>query len=82
MASRRKTRQIRSRDEFLAGITTRIAMKQSIDAENAARAVFRTLENHVSPGEIRDVISVPARGNPHAVAPTPRSQCGRVKPVK
>ena len=31
-------------------------MKQSIDAENAARAVFRTLENHISPGEIRDVI--------------------------
>jgi len=33
-------------------------MKQSVDAENAARAVFRTLENHVSPGEIRDVIHV------------------------
>jgi uncharacterized protein (DUF2267 family) len=31
-------------------------MKQSIDAENVACAVFRTLENHVSPGEIRDVI--------------------------
>jgi len=53
-----KPDKIRSRDEFLTGITTRIAMKQSIDAENAARAVFRTLENHVSPGEIRDVIHV------------------------
>jgi uncharacterized protein (DUF2267 family) len=53
-----KPDKVRSRDEFLAGITTRIAMKQSIDAENAARAVFRTLENHVSLGEIRDVISV------------------------
>lgn len=53
-----KPNKIRSRDEFLAGITTRIAMKQSIDAEKAARAVFRTLENHISLGEIRDVISV------------------------
>ena len=53
-----KPDKVRSRDEFLAGITTRIAMKQSIDAENAARAVFQTLENHVSLGEIRDVISV------------------------
>ena len=58
MASAGKPDKIRSRDEFLTGITTRIAMKQSIDAENAARAVFRTLENHISPGEIRDVISV------------------------
>src|ERR1700716_336341 len=53
-----KPHKIRSRDEFLTGITTRIATKQSIDAENAARAVFRTLENHVSPGEIRDVIQI------------------------
>jgi uncharacterized protein (DUF2267 family) len=53
-----KPDKMRSRDEFLTGITTRIAIKQSIDAENAARAVFRTLENHVSPGEIRDVIHI------------------------
>jgi len=53
-----KPAKIRSRDEFLTGITMRIAMKQSVDAENAARAVFRTLENHVSLGEIRDVIHV------------------------
>jgi uncharacterized protein (DUF2267 family) len=53
-----KPHKIRSRDEFLTGITTRIATKQSIDAENAARAVFRTLGNRVSPGEIRDVIHV------------------------
>lgn len=53
-----KPNKIRSRDEFLAGITTRIATKQSIDAEQAARAVFRTLENHISVGEIHDVISV------------------------
>jgi uncharacterized protein (DUF2267 family) len=53
-----KPDKIRSRDEFLIGITTRIAMKKSIDAENVACAVFRTLENHVSPGEIRDVIHI------------------------
>jgi uncharacterized protein (DUF2267 family) len=53
-----KPDKIRSRGQFLTGITTRIAIKQSIDAENAARAVFRTLENHVSPGEIRDVIHI------------------------
>jgi uncharacterized protein (DUF2267 family) len=53
-----KPDKIRSRDEFLTWITTRIAMKQSIDAENAARAVFRTLESHISLGEIRDVISI------------------------
>ena len=53
-----KPDKIRSRDEFLAEITTRVAMKQSIDAENAARAVFRTLEHRVSPGEIGDVIHV------------------------
>jgi uncharacterized protein (DUF2267 family) len=33
-------------------------MKQSIDVQNAARTAFRTLEKHVSPGEIRDVIQV------------------------
>ena len=53
-----KPEKIRSRDEFLAGITARIAMKQSIDAENAARAVFQTLESHVSAGEIRHVLHV------------------------
>jgi uncharacterized protein (DUF2267 family) len=53
-----KPDKIRSPNKFLTGITTRIAMKQSIDAEKAARAVFRALENHISLGEIRDVISV------------------------
>ncbi len=53
-----KPEKIRSRDEFLTRITAHIAMKQSIDAEKAARAVFRTLENHVSAGEIRDVMQV------------------------
>jgi uncharacterized protein (DUF2267 family) len=53
-----KPDKIRSRDEFLTGITARIAMKQTVDAENAARTVFQTLENHVALGEIRDVIHV------------------------
>jgi uncharacterized protein (DUF2267 family) len=53
-----KPEKIRSRDEFLARIAAHIALKQPIDPEQAARAVFRTLENHVSPGEIRDVMQV------------------------
>src|SRR3979409_1471116 len=53
-----KPEKIRSRDEFLAGITTRIAMRQPIDTESAARVVFQTLESHVSAGEIRDVIHI------------------------
>ena len=53
-----KPEKIRSRDEFLIGITTRIAMRQPIDTENAARVVFQTLESHVSAGEIRDVIHI------------------------
>jgi uncharacterized protein (DUF2267 family) len=51
-----KPEKIRSREEFLAKIAEHIAMKQPVAPENAARAVFRTLENHVSAGEIRDVM--------------------------
>ncbi|MGZ3348939.1 MAG: DUF2267 domain-containing protein [Xanthobacteraceae bacterium] len=51
-----KPEKIRSREEFLAKIATHMAMKQSIDPESAARAVFQTMEHHVSPGEIRDVM--------------------------
>ena len=53
-----KPEKIRSREEFLSKISGRIAMKQSVDPENAARAVFRTLEHHISAGEIRDVMQV------------------------
>jgi hypothetical protein len=53
-------------------------MKQSIDAENAARAVFRTLENHVSLGEIRDVIHVLPKESARC-GPGSSSQCGRMK---
>jgi uncharacterized protein (DUF2267 family) len=58
VASRRKTRKYTLLGRVLAGVTGRISMKQSIGAEDAAGAVFRTLENHVSGGEIRDVIHV------------------------
>jgi uncharacterized protein (DUF2267 family) len=53
-----KPEKIRSRDEFLTGIATRVAMRQPIDVENAARVVSQTLESHVSAGEIRDVVHV------------------------
>jgi uncharacterized protein (DUF2267 family) len=51
-----KPEKIRSSDDFLDAITSRLPPQQLVDTESAARAVFRTLENHVSPGEIRDVI--------------------------
>jgi uncharacterized protein (DUF2267 family) len=53
-----KPNKIRSRDEFVAGIAARIAKTQPIDTEKATRAVFQTLETHISPGEIDDVIQV------------------------
>jgi uncharacterized protein (DUF2267 family) len=51
-----KPEKIRSLDDFLDAITSRLPPQQPVDTESAARAVFWTLENHVSPGEIRDVI--------------------------
>src|ERR1700704_5300472 len=66
-----KPEKIRSREEFLAKIAEHIAMKQPIAPENAARAVFRTLENHVSAGEIRDVMHVLPQEIRTLWAPTP-----------
>jgi uncharacterized protein (DUF2267 family) len=51
-----KLEKIRSREEFLAMVADRLSMKQPIDPGNAVRAVFQTLENHVTAGEIRHVI--------------------------
>jgi uncharacterized protein (DUF2267 family) len=48
--------KIRSRDEFLAWIDTRLPNTALINREDAVRAVFRTLENHVSAGEIGHVV--------------------------
>jgi uncharacterized protein (DUF2267 family) len=51
-----KPEKIRSREEFLARIGAQLPKMRLIDPEDAARAVFQTLENHVSAGEIRDVL--------------------------
>src|SRR5882757_4611024 len=50
--------KIRSREEFLARVGDHFGKVPSVDTEDAVRAVFQILENHVSPGEIRDVIAV------------------------
>ena len=48
--------KIRSRDEFLATISSHFRNVEPIDSEDAARAVFQVLERHVTAGEIADVI--------------------------
>jgi uncharacterized protein (DUF2267 family) len=48
--------KIRSREEFLARIEVQFGTVRPIDPEVAARAVFHILEEHVAPGEIRDVV--------------------------
>jgi uncharacterized protein (DUF2267 family) len=53
-----KPEKVRSREEFLSRIAAHLAPTRPISPEDAARAVFAVLENHVSPGEIRDVIDV------------------------
>ena len=50
--------KFRSREEFLARISARLAHTRPVDPEDAARTVFQVLENHVSAGEIDDVIKV------------------------
>jgi uncharacterized protein (DUF2267 family) len=52
-----KPERIRSRDDFLEQVGTHFGMTPPVDPEDAARAVFQALENHVTPGEIRDVIA-------------------------
>jgi uncharacterized protein (DUF2267 family) len=46
--------RIRSRQEFLANIASRLGNSQ-VDPEHACHAVFRFLENKISHGEIDDV---------------------------
>jgi uncharacterized protein (DUF2267 family) len=53
-----KPEKIRSREEFLARVDARFGKASPVVPEDAIRAVFGVLENHVSPGEIRDVKSV------------------------
>ena len=51
-----KPEKIRSRDEFLAGLAHKFENVRPINPEDAARAVFQTIEHHVDSGEIADVI--------------------------
>jgi uncharacterized protein (DUF2267 family) len=48
-----KPMKIRSREEFLAQLSTH---PSPIEPEDAARAVFQALARHVTPGEISDVV--------------------------
>lgn len=50
-----KPEKIRSREEFLARISANLATAP-IEPEEATRAVFQVLENHIAPGEALDVI--------------------------
>ena len=51
-----KPQKVRPREEFLAWVGARLPATRLIDREDAARAVFQVLENHVSAGEIQDVV--------------------------
>jgi uncharacterized protein (DUF2267 family) len=51
-----KPEKIRSREEFLERVSAHFQKTEPIDPEEAVRAVFQVLENHITPGEIRDVI--------------------------
>jgi uncharacterized protein (DUF2267 family) len=50
-----KPEKIRSREDFLARMATHLTYAP-IAPEDAARAVFQALENHVTPGEVEDVL--------------------------
>ena len=49
-----KPEKIRSREEFVARIAANLA-NAPIEPEEAARAVFQVLENHIAPGEVSHV---------------------------
>lgn len=52
-----KPEKLRSREEFLAWIGSRLSNTQLTDREeDAARAVLRAIERHVSAGEVGDVL--------------------------
>jgi uncharacterized protein (DUF2267 family) len=48
-------RSSRSRDEFLAEIKQGLAMTRPVNAEDAARSVFRTVTHYTDPGQMAKV---------------------------
>jgi len=48
----------RTREEFLEHVGQGLRGTQPINTETATRAVFRTIEKHVSPGEVQDVVEM------------------------
>lgn len=53
-----KPQKERTRDEFLAHVGQELRGIEPINTETATRAVFRTIEKHVSPGEVEDVVQM------------------------
>jgi uncharacterized protein (DUF2267 family) len=51
-----KPEKLRSREEFLGRVAEHFPPAKPMHPEQACRAVFQTLENHVTAGEIRDVV--------------------------
>jgi uncharacterized protein (DUF2267 family) len=45
----------RSQDEFIARINDKLRDTRPLDPRDVARAVFRTISNHVSPGQVEKV---------------------------
>lgn len=52
-----KPLKVRNLEEFLAHIEQELPPEKKIDSEDAARAVFRVMEQHVDPGEIEKVVA-------------------------
>jgi uncharacterized protein (DUF2267 family) len=50
-----KQEKIRTLQEFLARLSTHLS-GAPIEPESAARAVFQVLKNHITPGEVEEVI--------------------------
>ncbi len=50
--------KLRSREEFLARIGDELRSVRPMNTDQAARAVFKVLENHVTAGETSDIRSV------------------------
>lgn len=48
----------RTRDEFLTHVGEGMRGIEPINTEAATRAVFRTIEKHVTPGEVQDVVEM------------------------